>query len=47
MLSLDVSRDSRSLLPGVWWHKGWLAGPDRGLTSEGEESLSEGVFSNR
>lgn len=42
-----LSRESRSLLPGVWRHKGWLAGPDRGLSCEVEESLFEGVFSNR
>ena len=42
-LSLGVSCESKSLL-GVWWHKGWLAVHDRGLSSEVEESSSGGVF---
>ena len=47
MLSLDVSHESRSLFPGVWWHKGGLAVLDKGFSSEIEESPSGGVFSNR
>ena len=39
---LYVSCESKSLL-GVWWHKGWLAIHDRGLSSEVEESSSGGV----
>ena len=40
---LYVSCESKSLLLGVWWHKGWLAVRDRGLSSEVEESSSGGV----
>ena len=47
MLSLDVSHESRSLFPGVWWHKGGLAVLDKGFSSEIEESPSGGVFSSR
>lgn len=39
-----LSRESRSLLPGGRRHKGWLAGPERGLSSEGEESLLKVSF---
>lgn len=46
VLSLHVSYESKSLLPGVSWHKGWLAVPDRGLSSEVQENPSEGVFSS-
>ena len=46
VLSLIVSCESKSLFLGVWLHKGWLTVPDRGLSSEVEESPS-GVFSNR
>lgn len=45
LLSLRVSCESKSLLPGVSWHKGWLAVLDRGLSSEVKENPSEGVFS--
>ena len=27
-LSIGVSHESKSLFPGVWWHRGWLAVPD-------------------
>ena len=46
VLSLHVPYESKSLLPGVSWHKGWLAVPDRGLSSEVQENPSEGVFSS-
>lgn len=39
-----LSRESRSLLPGVGRHKGWLAGPDKGLSREVEESLLKVPF---
>lgn len=34
VLSLHMSHGSKSLLPGVWWHKGWLADPERGLSGK-------------
>lgn len=45
VLSLCVSYESKSLLPGVSWHKGWLAVPDRDLFSEVKENLLEVSFS--
>ena len=42
-LSSWVSHESRSLFLGVWWHSGWLAVFDRGLSNEIEES-SGGAF---
>ena len=45
-LFLGVSHESKSLFLCLWWHKGWLAILDRGLSSEVEESSSGGVFSN-
>ena len=44
---LGVLCEPKSLFFGVWWHKGWLAVPDRDLSSEMEESSSGGDFSNR
>ena len=44
---LNVSCESKSLFLEVWWHKGWLAIPDMGLSSEVEESSSGGIFSSR
>ena len=44
VLSLGMSHESKSLFFGVWWHKGWLAVPDRGLSREVEESSSGGSF---
>ena len=45
-LSSWVSHESRSLFLGVWWHSGWLAVFDRGLSNEIEESSGR-VFSER
>ena len=36
----------KSLFPEIWWHKGWLSVPDRGLTSEFEDSPSEAAVPN-
>ena len=46
MLSLSVSHEAKSLFLGVCWHEGWLAVPDRRLSSKVEENSSAGVFSN-
>lgn len=34
-----MSRESESLLPVVWWPKGWSAGSDRGLSNKVEERV--------
>lgn len=34
VLSLDVSGQSKNLFHGVWRHKGWLAIPARGISSD-------------
>ena len=34
VLFWDVSCEMKSLFPGVWQHKGWLAVPESGLSSE-------------
>lgn len=47
VLSLGMSHESKRLLPQVWWHKSWLAVPDRGLSSNAEECSLAGVFCNR
>ena len=46
LLSLCISRESKSLFPGIWWHVGHLAVPDRGLSSKIEESSSGNIFAN-
>ena len=46
-LSLAVSCEPKSLLTGIWGHKGWLAIFVRGLSGVVEESSSEGFLSNR
>lgn len=38
-LALDASHRFRNLFPGVWWHKGGLAVPDKGMSDEVEESF--------
>lgn len=47
VLSLGVSYVSKSLFLGIWQYRGWLAVPDRSISSEVEESLSGGDFFNR
>lgn len=47
MLSLGVSCNSKTLFPGVWQHKGWLAVPDKTLSNNVEENPSGGKFSKR
>ena len=47
VLSLSVSCESRCLFPGAWWPKGWLAVPDRGLSSKVEVSRSRSVSASR
>lgn len=47
VLALDVSRESRRLLPGIWWHKGWLEAHDRCFPTDIGESVSGDVFSSK
>ena len=47
VISLGMSTESKSLLLTVWWHKGWLVGSYRNISSEVEESFSGDIFSNR
>ena len=47
VLSLSVSYESKRLFPGAWWHKGWLAVPDRGLPSKVEVTPSGSVSASR
>ena len=45
MLFLDVSCEMKSLFPGVWQHKGWLAVLERGLPSGVKRVFLEVFFS--
>ena len=47
LVAQGESYESKSLLPGVSWHKGWLTVLDSGLSNGVEESLSGDVFSSR
>lgn len=45
MVSLDEACESSSPFSGVWWHKSWLAVPNRGPYNKVEEGIG-GVISN-
>ena len=42
--SWDVSCEMKSLFPGVWQHKSWLAEPESGLSSEIKRDFLEVSF---
>ena len=44
VFSLSVLYESKSLLPGVWQHKGWLAVSDKDLSREVKEKLLQMSF---